>query len=92
MWLRRNYYTFNNSDSFFALILASTPIYWILSKCYFNKIDLPDIKVNARNKAEINIQNESSQDIANKEPNIMETNSEITPNNFEFKGETNSNI
>ena len=77
---------------FFALILASTPIYWILSKCYFNKIDLPDTKVNAGNKAEINIQNESSQDIANKEPNIMETNSEIKPNNFEFKGETNSNI
>ena len=70
---------------FFALILASTPIYWILSKCYFNKIDLPDTKVNAGNKAEINIQNESAQDIANKEPNIMETNSEIKPNNFEFK-------
>ena len=79
---------------FFALILASTPIYWILSKCYFNKIDLPDIKENAGNNAEVSIQNESSKDLANKNepPSIMATNSAFNPNNFEIKGETNSNI
>ena len=38
---------------FFVLIIASTPIYWILSKCYFNKIGLPDKKVNAGKKAQI---------------------------------------
>ena len=79
---------------FFALILASTPIYWILSKCYFNKINLPDIKENAGNNAEVNIQNESCKDLANtnEPPSIMATNSEIKPNNFVIKGETNSNV
>ena len=79
---------------FLIVIIISTIIYWILSKCYFNKIDIPNTKENMGNSPEANVTQDSSkiEAYSNEQNNNMATNSEFKQNTYDFKGITNLNI
>lgn len=71
---------------FLIVILFSSIVYWILSKCYFNKISPSDTNSNTGNNAELNSSNNSS----NKAVVTNSTGLNLATKN-EFKMETSSN-
>ena len=84
---------------FLIIILAGTMVYWILCKCYYNKLAFLNIKINntnnAGNNAEVKVSVDSSKISTNsREPNLnLDTNlNTYTTNNLDPKAATNYNV